>query len=101
MIEVEGVTKDYGSFTAVEDLTFSVGTGEILGFLGPNGAGKSTTMRVVTGFLPPTIGEVHVCGISMVAHPEDAKRKIGYPSLTRTSKIIRSPRMLLDRSMAR
>ncbi|NNM30919.1 MAG: ATP-binding cassette domain-containing protein, partial [Akkermansiaceae bacterium] len=64
--------------TAVDDLSFTVSKGEVLGFLGPNGAGKSTTMRVVTGFLPPTSGDVSVCGISMVRHPKKAKRKIGY-----------------------
>ena len=78
MIEVSNLTKQFGHKKAVDDLSFSVKKGEVLGFLGPNGAGKSTTMRVVTGFLPPTIGEVHICGISMVARPEQAKRKIGY-----------------------
>ena len=78
MIEVTNLTKLFGHKKAVDDLSFTVKKGEVLGFLGPNGAGKSTTMRVVTGFLPPTSGEVSICGISMVDHPEDAKRKIGY-----------------------
>ena len=78
MIEVSNLTKQFGHKKAVDDLSFSVKKGEVLGFLGPNGAGKSTTMRVVTGFLPPTSGEVHVCGLSMIDQPERAKRKIGY-----------------------
>lgn len=78
MIEVTNLTKQFGQKKAVDDLSFTVKKGEVLGFLGPNGAGKSTTMRVVTGFLPPTSGEVSICGISMVDQPEDAKRKIGY-----------------------
>jgi len=78
MIEVTGLTKRFGSKVAVDDLSFSVKKGEVLGFLGPNGAGKSTTMRMVTGFLPATAGQVEICGISMIGKPEDAKRKIGY-----------------------
>jgi len=78
MIEVTNLTKQFGNKKAVDDLSFSVKKGEVLGFLGPNGAGKSTTMRVVTGFFPPTSGQVEICGISMVKHPEEAKRKIGY-----------------------
>ena len=78
MIEVENVTKEYGSFTAVKDLSFSVGRGEILGFLGPNGAGKTTTMRVLTGFFPPTTGTIRVAGHDVVEAPLEAKAKIGY-----------------------
>lgn len=78
MIEVEGVTKAYGAFTAVEELTFSVGAGEILGFLGPNGAGKTTTMRVLTGFFPPSAGRARVAGHDVVDEPLAAKAKIGY-----------------------
>jgi ABC-2 type transport system ATP-binding protein len=78
VIEVEGVTKDYGPFTAVTDLSFSVARGEILGFLGPNGAGKTTTMRVLTGFFPPTAGTARVAGHDIVAEPLAAKAKIGY-----------------------
>ena len=69
MIEVTGLTKRFGSKTAVDDLSFSVKKGEVLGFLGPNGAGKSTTMRMVTGFLPVTKGKVEICGISMIKNP--------------------------------
>jgi len=78
VIEVEGVTKDYGPFTAVSDLSFSVEAGEILGFLGPNGAGKTTTMRVLTGFFPPSAGCARVAGHDVVAEPLAAKAKIGY-----------------------
>jgi len=78
MIEVENLTKQFGSKTAVDHLSFAVKPGEVLGFLGPNGAGKSTTMRMVTGFLPPTHGEARICGISVVSHPAAAKKKIGY-----------------------
>jgi ABC-2 type transport system ATP-binding protein len=63
MIEVENLTKQFGSKHAVDNLTFTVKKGEVLGFLGPNGAGKSTTMRLITGFLPPTSGDAKVCGI--------------------------------------
>lgn len=78
MIEVENLTKKFGSKTAVDDLSFSVQKGEVLGFLGPNGAGKSTTMRMVTGFIPPTSGNIRVCGMSVVQDPMGAKRRIGY-----------------------
>ena len=78
MIEVTGLTKRFGPKAAVDDLSFSVKKGEVLGFLGPNGAGKSTTMRMVTGFLPVTTGEISICDISMIKNPEEAKRKIGY-----------------------
>ena len=78
MIEVSNLTKQFGSKTAVDNLSFSVGKGEVLGFLGPNGAGKSTTMRMVTGYLPPTKGSVLVGGIDIVANPVGAKDKIGY-----------------------
>lgn len=78
MIEVTGLTKRFGPKAAVDDLSFSVEKGEVLGFLGPNGAGKSTTMRMVTGFLPVTAGEISICDISMIKDPQEAKRKIGY-----------------------
>ena len=78
MIEVKDVTKEYGPFTAVSDLSFSVDAGEILGFLGPNGAGKTTTMRVLTGFFPPSAGTARVAGHDVVAEPLAAKAKTGY-----------------------
>jgi ABC-2 type transport system ATP-binding protein len=78
MIEVENLTKQFGSKLAVDNLTFTVKKGEVLGFLGPNGAGKSTTMRMITGFLPPTSGDAKVCGISVIDNPKAAKTKVGY-----------------------
>ena len=78
MIEVQGLTKEYGRFRAVDDLSFRVAPGEVLGFLGPNGAGKTTTMRIVAGFLPPTAGRVLVCGADIETQSVAAKRRIGY-----------------------
>ncbi|MBU6408903.1 MAG: ATP-binding cassette domain-containing protein [Verrucomicrobia bacterium] len=78
MIEVEGLTKRFGNKRAVDDVSFTVARGEVLGFLGPNGAGKSTTMRVITGFLPPTEGRVRVGGHDVVESPIPARRLIGY-----------------------
>ena len=78
MIEVQHLTKRYGPFTAVEDVSFSVPKGEILGFLGPNGAGKTTTMRVLTGYMPPTEGKAVVAGYDVFEQPIDAKRRTGY-----------------------
>ena len=78
MIEVENLTKQFGSKHAVDDLSFTVKKGEVLGFLGPNGAGKSTTMRMITGFIPPTRGDAKVCGISVIDNPQEAKTKVGY-----------------------
>jgi len=78
MIEVESLTKQFGSKRAVDNLSFTVNKGEVLGFLGPNGAGKSTTMRMITGFFPPTSGDAKVCGVSIIDNPQEAKTKIGY-----------------------
>ncbi len=78
MIEVSGITKEFGRFTAVSDLSFSVAKGEVLGFLGPNGAGKTTTMRILTGFIPATRGTAVVAGHDILSEPLQAKRKIGY-----------------------
>jgi ABC-2 type transport system ATP-binding protein len=78
MIEVENLTKKFGPKTAVNDVSFRVERGEVLGFLGPNGAGKSTTMRMITGFIPPTAGRVLVCGFDVAEQPLEAKRRIGY-----------------------
>ena len=78
MIEVQHLTKRYGSVTAVDDVTFRVEKGEILGFLGPNGAGKTTTMRVLTGYMPATDGKAIVAGYDVFAHPVEAKRRTGY-----------------------
>jgi ABC-2 type transport system ATP-binding protein len=78
MIEVDTLTKQFGAKRAVNQLSFTVKKGEVLGFLGPNGAGKSTTMRMITGFIPPTSGDAKVCGISITDAPAKAKTKIGY-----------------------
>lgn len=77
-IEVRSLLKIYGEQKAVNEITFSVGKGEIVGFLGPNGAGKSTTMKIITGYLQPTSGEAFVCGISVNEDPLGTKKKIGY-----------------------
>src|SRR3984885_12060838 len=78
LIEIAGLTKRFGSFTAVDNVSFNVSKGEVLGFLGPNGAGKSTTMKMVTGFLTPTAGKVRVAGFDVVEEPLEAKRSMGY-----------------------
>ena len=78
MIEVHGLTKRYGSRLAVQDVSFRVERGEVVGFLGPNGAGKTTTLRMVTGFLRPTAGEVRIDGFDTAASPMQARRRIGY-----------------------
>jgi ABC-2 type transport system ATP-binding protein len=78
MIELSGVTKKYGQFTAVDNLDLHVGPGELFGFLGPNGAGKTTTIKMITGLLLPSSGTVRVAGFDLASHPEDAKRHIGF-----------------------
>ena len=78
MIEVQHITKRYGRVTAVDDVSFKVERGEILGFLGPNGAGKTTTMRILTGYMPATEGRAVVAGFDVFADPIEAKRRTGY-----------------------
>lgn len=78
MINVQNLVKIFGTKRAVNDISFSVERGEVLGFLGPNGAGKSTSMRMITGFIPPTEGSIKVGGYDMVENPIPAKRLIGY-----------------------
>jgi ABC-2 type transport system ATP-binding protein len=78
MIKVQNLAKQFGHKRAVDGISFSVERGEVLGFLGPNGAGKSTTMRMITGFIPPTAGTVSVGGFDIVENPIGAKRLIGY-----------------------
>lgn len=78
MIEIRNLSKRYGALTAVNDISFSVGAGQVLGFLGPNGAGKSTTMKMITGFLAPTSGSVSVCGHDVETQPLAAKACMGY-----------------------
>ena len=77
-IEVKNLLKVYGEQKAVNDISFKVGKGEIVGFLGPNGAGKSTTMKIITGYLEKTSGEAFVCGMNVADQPLETKRKIGY-----------------------
>ena len=78
MIKVRGVSKRYGSFSAVRDVSFEISKGEVVGFLGPNGAGKTTTMRILTGFLPPSGGQVSIAGHDMSEEPAAARRALGY-----------------------
>ena len=78
MIELDNVTKNFGDFPAITDISFRVEPGEVLGFLGPNGAGKTTTMKIITGYMPPSSGTVTVAGYDIVSHSLDARRHIGY-----------------------
>lgn len=78
MIKVSGVTKKYPARLAVDDISFEVNRGEIVGFLGPNGAGKTTTMRMLTGYLPMNSGKIEVAGYDISAHPQEVRRRIGY-----------------------
>ncbi len=78
MIEVNGLTKRYGDLVAVDNVSFRVERGQILGFLGPNGAGKTSTMRMITGFMPPTSGSVRVDGFDTVDDSMEVRRRIGY-----------------------
>lgn len=78
MIEVSHVSRNFGTFRAVNDVSFSIPTGQIVGLLGPNGAGKTTTMRMITGFLAPTAGTITVDGINVAENPVETKKKIGY-----------------------
>ncbi|MFL6196508.1 MAG: ABC transporter ATP-binding protein [Thermoanaerobaculia bacterium] len=78
MIEAQNLSRRYGDFTAVDGISFAVNEGEILGMLGPNGAGKTTTIRMITGFLPPTGGQVTVAGKDLFESPREARRQVGY-----------------------
>ncbi|MCL4216945.1 MAG: ATP-binding cassette domain-containing protein [Candidatus Hydrogenedentes bacterium] len=78
MIEVKGITKYYGAIPAVNDVSFKIAKGEIVGFLGPNGAGKTTTMRILTGYSPPSAGYAKIDGFSIVDQPLEVKRRVGY-----------------------
>src|SRR6516165_6527602 len=77
-IVVKSLTKIYGEQKAIDQLSFEMAQGEIVGFLGPNGAGKSTTMKILTGYLTPNEGNCKICGIDVGENPIDAKRKTGY-----------------------
>src|SRR5262245_35531061 len=78
MIDVPNLTKAYPGVTAVDDLTFNVGKGEIVGFLGPNGAGKSTTMRILTCFIAPTSGSAKLAGFDVLENSMEVRRRVGY-----------------------
>jgi ABC-2 type transport system ATP-binding protein len=78
MIEIQNLTKDYGSHRAIDGLNFSIQKGEVVGFLGPNGAGKSTTMKIITGFMAPSSGVAKVAGFDVFEHPLEVKKRIGY-----------------------
>jgi ABC-2 type transport system ATP-binding protein len=78
MIRAEGLTKDYGTRRAIENLTFEAKQGEVVGFLGPNGAGKTTTMRILTGYMPPTSGSAQVAGFDIISESLDVRRRVGY-----------------------
>ena len=78
MIEIDHLTKKFGPITAVNDISFNVSRGEVVGFLGPNGAGKTTTMKMATGFLRPTSGTARICGFNVLEDPLDVKTRIGY-----------------------
>jgi ABC-2 type transport system ATP-binding protein len=78
MIEVQGLTKRYGNFTAVRDLSLRVGLGEVLGLVGPNGAGKTTTLRCLAGIIPASAGTLRIAGHDLATHPVDAKRALAF-----------------------
>ena len=78
LVEIHDLTKRFGPITAVDGIGLAVERGELLGFLGPNGAGKSTTMKIITGYLPPSAGRVKVCGFDVVERPIEVKRRVGY-----------------------
>jgi ABC-2 type transport system ATP-binding protein len=78
LLVIEGLSKRFGPIVAVDDVSFTLCRGEVLGFLGPNGAGKSTTMRMITGYLAPSGGQVTVCGLNLSQEPIEARRRIGY-----------------------
>src|SRR5512146_1164452 len=78
MIQVNGLTKDYGARRAIDNLTFDAEQGEIVGCLGPNGAGKTTTMRILTGYMPPTDGSATVAGYDILEQSLEVRRRVGY-----------------------
>jgi ABC-2 type transport system ATP-binding protein len=78
MIEVKDLCKDYGHLRAIENVTFSIKKGDVVGFLGPNGAGKSTTMKIITGFMAPSSGTASVAGFDVFENPIEVKKRIGY-----------------------
>jgi len=96
MIEVENLVKKFGDFTAVNNLSFVVESGQVMGFLGPNGAGKSTTMKMITGFLRPTAGTARIAGIDICEHPMAAQTRLGYLPEGAPAWPDMTPRQFLD-----
>jgi ABC-2 type transport system ATP-binding protein len=96
MIRAEALTKQYGPLTAVDNVSFAVQPGEVLGFLGPNGAGKTTTMRILAGFLAPTSGRAEICGFAVEEKPTEAKKRLGYMPEGAPSYGEMTPREFLD-----
>src|SRR5882672_9989773 len=80
MIQVEGLTKLYGEFVAVNELSFAVQPGQVMGLIGPNGAGKTTTLRCLAGIIPPTRGTIRICGAEMTSDSVAAKRQLAFLS---------------------
>ena len=78
MIQVHSLSKNFNNFLAVDQVSFEVQKGEVLGFLGPNGAGKSTTMKMLTCFIPPSSGTAEICGFSILENPLEVRNQIGY-----------------------
>src|SRR2546421_4429890 len=78
MIQVEGLTKLYGEFVAVNELSFAAQPGEVMGLVGPNGAGKTTTLRCLAGIIPPTRGAIRICGFELARDPVSAKRELAF-----------------------
>ena len=78
LVSVSELSKSFGPLTAVDGISFKLNRGEVLGFLGPNGSGKSTTMKMITGFLPPSGGQISVCGLDVIKNPVEIKTRIGY-----------------------
>ena len=96
MIKAEALTKTYGTLHAVDNLSFCVEPGVVLGFLGPNGAGKTTTMRMIAGFVEPTSGRAEICGYPLDTRPTEAKRALGYLPEGAPSYADMTPRSFLD-----
>ena len=78
MIDVKSLSKKYGTHLAVDNVSFSIDKGEVVGFLGPNGAGKSTIMNIITGYTSSSSGDVSVCGIDVLEHPDEVKKRVGF-----------------------
>ena len=96
MISIDRLSKRFGPIQAVDNVSFSIARGEVLGLLGPNGAGKSTTMKMLTGFLQPDAGRALVCGYDVATHPLEAKRRLGYMPEGAPSYLDMTPRAFLD-----